>query len=165
MATALTPIAWQSLASASASVTFSSIPGTYRDLRLVVTYTTSVNGGFYTRLNGDSAANYSQVSMTGNGSTASSTSSSGSTAFYDALQLTNSSTSIGMAFFDYLDYSATDKHKTILIRAGNNGTPGPGTEASTARWASTAAITSMVLTAPGATFSIGTTFALYGVGA
>jgi hypothetical protein len=61
-----------------------------------------------------------------------------------------------------MDYSATNKHKTVLVRADNANSI---TMAHAARWANTSAITSIVLTSfEGAgNFAIGSTFSLYGV--
>jgi hypothetical protein len=60
-----------------------------------------------------------------------------------------------------MDYAATDKHKTVLTR---NNVSGTGVEAQAARWANTAAITSVtVITSSGAGFATGTVISLYGV--
>jgi hypothetical protein len=59
-----------------------------------------------------------------------------------------------------MDYSATDKHKTVLIRQNSVA---DSAFAMGARWANTAAITSIQLSLGAATFSTGTTFALYGI--
>jgi len=66
-----TPLATVTLGSTAASVTFSSIPATYRDLILIITAQRTgspVNVGM--RFNGDSGSNYSSVFMTGTGSSA-----------------------------------------------------------------------------------------------
>ena len=66
-----TPIASQTLGSAAASVTFSSIPQGYTDLVIVnnvtCTIDTQVIGCQY---NGDTGANYSKTYLLGNGSSA-----------------------------------------------------------------------------------------------
>ena len=156
----MTALANFTVATAQATVTFSNIPATFRDLRLVVAGTTSGGGNFYARFNGDSASNYSYVAMGGDGATASSSSATSTssvlqvyTAFY---------TRSGVLSADIMDYSATDKHKTVLIRSGQVDF---GTEAVVNRWASTAAVTTILLTANSVTFSPGTVFTLYGVSA
>jgi hypothetical protein len=66
-------IATQTLGSAAASVTFSSIPGTYTDLVLVVAGTlTTGTENIVMQFNGDTGSNYSVTSLLGDGSTASS---------------------------------------------------------------------------------------------
>lgn len=158
MATAITPLANITLGSTAATVTFSSISGSYRDLRLVVTYGASTNVGAYIRFNNDSASNYNYVYMSGNGST---TSSSSAAATYTYLSYANA-TSTTQAFItaDILDYVATDKHKTVLSR-GNNASV--ASDAFAGRWASTAAITTLVVYPDNSTFAAGSTFALYGI--
>jgi hypothetical protein len=61
-----------------------------------------------------------------------------------------------------MDYSATDKHKTVLSRANNAAN---GVTAIAGRWASTSAITSIVLTFQSSSLATGSTVALYGVSA
>lgn len=159
MATAWTPIQWQSLSSAAPNITFSSIPGTYRDLRVVATTTgtSGTNVGIY--VNGVSTGSaYTRVDMRGYGS-----SSYGSAAGpFNTIQLNyNTGQTAGewsVVTFDLLDYSQTDKHKTFLIRGGHSGE----VDAIAGRWASTAAITSVTIDS-GSTFAIGSTFALYGI--
>ena len=163
MPSALTPIAWQSLSSATATVTFSSIPGTYRDLRLVVTGTSSVTGNnVVATFNGDSATNYSNVIMWGDGGSASSTTSSPRSNLYQNFAAYFDTTTPTVFTADILDYSATDKHKTMHTRAGRAGA---ASEALAGRWASTAAITTIAVTQLGGNFNAGSTFALYGVSA
>ena len=63
--------------------------------------------------------------------------------------------------YDLLDYSATDKHKTILVRFGSNSDS--IALAAAGRWASTSAITSIRIYRETGSFAIGSTFELYGV--
>jgi hypothetical protein len=159
-----TPLANVTLGSSASSVTFSSIPATYRDLILV--FEGSVNTGdrvVAIRFNSDSGSNYSRVQMAGTGSSTSSSPLSGTaTDFYyqaTASQQTN-------AVVQIMDYTATDKHKSMVSRAN---TPAAYVFANAHRWASTAAITSLqVFPATGSygangSFNIGSTFSLYGV--
>ena len=140
-------IASNVLSSSASSVTFNSIPATYRDLVLV---TSGLNGGFFARLNGDTGANYSRVYMRGNGSSA--LSGAGSENF---VRVNGWAT-----IFHFLDYSATDKHKPILIRSDTYYSL---TQADAQRWANTAAINSIELNANGGDFPSGSTFYLYGI--
>ena len=63
-----------------------------------------------------------------------------------------------IATASFMDYSATDKHKTVLIRANHPGE----TVACAGRWANTAAITSITINTA-STFVIGSVFSLYGI--
>ena len=60
-------IATQTLGSATASITFSSIPSTYTDLRIVFSGTGATVLNLKVRFNGDSASNYSQTNLQGLG--------------------------------------------------------------------------------------------------
>jgi len=147
-------ISSQTLASATATVTFSSITSGFRDLRLVVAGQSTAAANVFVTLNGDStASNYAWIWMLSNGSTTSST--TGTDLVFGDVQ-----PGPGTNIYDFLDYSATDKHKSALARVSF-----AGYEATVVskRWANTAAITSIALTANGTTWASGTTFYLYGV--
>jgi len=147
------PLQTITLGSAASSVTFASIPQTYRDLVLVVSGGVSAPSTVSVEIypNGDSS-NGSLVWMQGNGSSASSSTSS---RIFFVLAANNSSSII-----QFMDYSATDKHKTMLIRDNNPDDVRGGA----ARWASTTAISSLTLTdASGQTFDAGTVFSIYGI--
>jgi hypothetical protein len=152
-----TPLATVTLGAAASSVTFSSIPATYRDLILVVNGTRSSDSGDggLLRFNGDSGSNYSYVFMLGNGSSTISASASYTGIIGPALF-----TGQGMAIAQIMDYSATDKHKTVVVR---RDTSNVHAFASAERWANTAAITSMVIGPSTGTYNSGTTFNLFGV--
>jgi hypothetical protein len=153
------------LAAASSSVTFSSIPQNYEDLVIVLNGSPAdtaypVNA---LRFNGDSGNNYSYVGMSGTGSgTGSGTNSSMGYASLGQAYGTGPSTSSRFATVAQIfDYSEIDKHKTMLSR---NNVSDAGTEAQVVRWASTSAITSIsVITSSGAGYATGTTFSLYGI--
>ena len=148
-----TPLATVTLGSFASSVTFSSIPATYRDLVLVADGTASAEN-FFVRFNGD-ASNYTRVGMVGRSAGASlSFSDSTSYAFvFETFQTNN--------IMHIMDYSATDKHKTYLVRINRGENP---VHASAHRYASTSAITSLaVIGDAGATMSTGTTLNLFGI--
>jgi hypothetical protein len=144
-----TPLATVTLASTAASVTFSSIPATYRDLILVVRGTLTSGVGSI-RFNGDSGANYTRVGMYGDGSTAASYSGTSAEIFNSPIT----------DIMNIMDYSATDKHKTYIARDSNSASL---VVAQAGRWANTAAITTVALISPSSTFGVGSTFSLYGV--
>lgn len=170
MATALTPLANITLGAAAASVTFSSISGAYRDLMIVmvanaVTYTSV---GTQMTMNGSPAA--SGVYASGNGSTAVSGTNSGDSNVYfvPTMTMANGTTEPFNVTIHLFDYSATDKHKSGLLRANRaantiGGSAGSGMQAF--RYATTTAVTSLVISSPGDTFAVGSSFALYGVSA
>lgn len=151
MAQAMTLISSQVLGSTATSITFSSIPGTYRDLRLVLNPIwsgTGVDMGVY--FNGVTGT--SAVYMAGFGT------STGSGTVTDLLGYT---TSAGMLNeINIFDYAQTDKHKSGVTRYGAAGN---FAAANAFRWASTAAITSIQFYVGSGNFAVGSSFYLYGI--
>tara|TARA_R110000822_G_scaffold26544_3_gene79847 strand:+ start:993 stop:1499 length:507 start_codon:yes stop_codon:yes gene_type:complete len=150
------------LGSSAASVTFSSISATGKgDLVLVVNAATTSNySGASFRLNGDTGTNYSAVRASGDGSSASSTSASASAAGYLTFNAAAPTTEANNIIAQFQDFSATDKHKTVLVRSGSTSGAAPGVEMIVNRWANTSAITTL-LVFTGSSFAAGSTFHLY----
>jgi hypothetical protein len=150
-----TPLATVTLAGTASSVTFSSIPATYRDL-VFVWEGTNTGGGPALRFNGDTGSNYPYVIMKGPVF-----SEAGTLSFALVYYAAYTSGNRGMATCQIMDYSATDKHKTVLVRHDGNNVNEVNANAD--RWANTAAITSITVVNPSANFSSGSTFNLYGI--
>lgn len=153
----------QVLSTSAASVTFSSLPATYRDLKFIISAkAVEATGVIRMRLNGDSGANYNYVSMSGNGSATHSGSASGFNQITLSEQYNNITTSnFNLIAIDFLDYSVTDKHKSMLIRTNESSLT---TQALAARYASTSVVSSILLYPGGFTnFAAGSTFYLYGI--
>jgi hypothetical protein len=154
-------IASNVLSSSASSVTFSSIPATYRDLVLVCTGTTTGNELLYLKLNNDTSTIYNHIFMVGNGSTAT----SGSQSDRDETPITpnpgwNSST-VATTIVQLFDYAQTNKHKSGLTRSNNAAL---SVLANAIRYASTSAITEVtVRTVFGNNFASGSSFHLYGI--
>jgi len=165
MATAtMVPIATQTLGSAAASITFSSIPGTYTDLRLVLTGTGSAASSIPAlRFNGDSATNYSDTPIEGNGTAASSNGSNSSNAMWLWGSSASASTSIPTFYaVDIFSYAGSTNKTALGTYAGDFN--GSGTvDVAVGLWRSTAAITSITLLALTGTFSTGTIATLWGI--
>lgn len=154
-----TPLATTTLGANATTVTFSSISQSYRDLILVTDGTRTTTDSISIRLqfNGDTGSNYSTVYMYGTGSSAASGSITTDGVYTARIAPTRA---IGQT--NIFDYSATDKHKTVLSR-GNAADY--ITIAYAGRWANTAAITSIVCSIEGGSgqFATGMTFSLYGI--
>ena len=145
------------LATTSASVTFSPIPGGYKDLVLVVNGGVTSNFQFRVRFNGDTGANYSYVQMYGEPNGAGSDSNT-----LDHIRVVfGDSSNKGMATLEVMDYSDTSKHKTVLAREVGNSESYLVARAS--RWANNSAITSMQIIPHAGSLQTGTTFRLLGV--
>jgi hypothetical protein len=151
-----TALATVTLASTATSITFSSIPATYRDLVLVVTGKATATAALRVRVNGDTGNNYSYIRLGGEAPGAFSDSST--TNFMDIGGQLNTNEGFH-SINQFLDYSATDKHKTALHRIALAATAYVGINGS--RWANTAAITSIQVYNP--TLAVGFTASLYGI--
>jgi hypothetical protein len=154
------------LTSSASSVTFSSIDQSYGDLVIVLQLGTSSPGstGAIT-FNGDGGSNYSFVRMEGDGSAATSASGTSSSMPIGGNIYTDTGNTFN-AIIQIADYSATDKHKSIIHRVNQTVEPtysGVGAGAQATRWANTAAITTIFIPVYGATFTVGSTFFLYGI--
>jgi hypothetical protein len=153
-----TPLANITLGSTAASVTFGSIPATYRDLVVVFSGFATNRGSF--RINGDTGGNYAWQRMSGNGSSVTATS-TGADSAGKLSESASGSAVIPMLFnLNLMDYSQTNKHKTIISTAAQAAT---GTDAIVNRWQNTAAITSIQIFLVSGSWAAGTTAALYGI--
>ena len=150
-------IATNTLGSATASVTFSSITGTYTDLVLIINGNSSTLADSNIRFNSDTASNYSVTRLYGNGSTASTSRSSNQSEILAGDFNTTSNTT---TIIQINNYSNSTTYKTVLIRSGYAASI---VFANVGLWRNTAAITSVTMfTSPG-NFSTGCTFTLYGI--
>jgi|LakMenEpi03Aug12_release.lakeMendotaPanAssembly.Ray.scaffolds.fasta_scaffold07905_2 hypothetical protein len=151
-------IATQTLGSAAASVTFSSIPSTYTDLVLVVSAqnTSSLNNGQIT-FNGDTSTNYSGTYLQGNSSNPSS---GRVTNTSNAYTMEFTSTGLSPLITNIMNYSNTTTFKTLLQRGGSAS---DRTAAWVNLWRSTSAITSLSIATFGGNFATNSTFSLYGI--
>ena len=155
-------IATTTLGSNTASVTFSSIPGTYTDLILISfpKRVTTNDQPVMAYPNGDESNNLaSRTLIYGDGSSAASVRSSNTNGIAVGFIGTGEP---GTEIAHFMNYANTNVFKTVLTRANRDGLVG----AYVNLWRSTSAITSLVLKIPDATsFATGSTFTLYGIAA
>jgi hypothetical protein len=158
------PIATTTLGSAAASITFSAIPSTYTDLRLVLNYL--CDGGVpQMYCNGVTTGTlWSSTRLRGNGSTASSDrdTSIDLLDFYESGS--NSSTRVRFWSIDFFSYAGST-NKTMLISQSQDNNGSGDTFSNVALYRSTSAISSITFTLAnyGANFTTGTTATLYGI--
>ena len=155
------PIATTTLGSAATSISFTSIAGTYTDLRIVFTHATALPDNLNFRFNSDSGANYSDTYMVGDGTAASSTRNTGMT----YTELPYSDTANSFCTYDIFSYAgSTFKTALATYSADANGTGWVVRLVSL--WRSTSAITSITMRSGAAgslNFPVGTTATLYGI--
>jgi hypothetical protein len=155
----------QTLGTAAASVTFSSIPQGYTDLVLISQLkNTGGAGNLKIRFNGDTASNYSYTNIYGNGSSASSGRNSNQTEIIfgqaDSVQFLFNTLNI-------FNYTNTTTFKTTLSRSNDAGGGNlyPSTGAIVGLWRKTPeAITSFSIFSD-SNIASGSTFTIYGIAA
>jgi hypothetical protein len=153
-------IATNTLGSAAATVTFSTISGAYTDLVLIIAAgnSTTANDIIQAQFNSDTGSNYSFTQILGNGSSATSGRSSNNTAMRFGICSNNAETN---AIIQIQNYSNTTTYKSSLARINN---PNVNLYAVVNLWRSTSAITSILLKMEsGGNFNSGSTFTLYGI--
>jgi hypothetical protein len=177
------PPSFESIATAtgtgsSATITFNSIPSTYKSLQIrfmAKSTDTSAATVYNYRItfNGDVASNYARHYLNGNGATVVSTGSGSATEIgpgYTPIPNSGSglASMMGIGIVDIDDYTSSTKNKTVRVTTGtdlNRTTAPTGTViAHSGLWFATpAAITSITFVVTTGFWTTDSTFALYGV--
>ena len=149
----------------SGTISFTSIPSTYTDLRIVM-YATATNNTDYEvdmRYNNDSGNNYSLLYVQGNGTTA-------TTNYYATQNKIRVGETSGtdttyptVITIDVMNYANTSVNKPCIIRYGEFQPTTSDTGGKVAVWASTSAINRIDLLNLGGNFTTITTATLYGI--
>lgn len=152
----------------ASSITFSSIPSTYTHLQLrgISRGTTAGNGGnIYLRFNSDTSSNYGWHTMRGDGASVSAGATLTQTSMYVALYPAANQTAgnFGAAVIDILDYTNTNKYKTVRSLNGNDRNGSGYIYFQSGLWLSTSAITRIDLLPEADNFAQYSSFALYGI--
>jgi hypothetical protein len=154
----------QTLTSAAASVTFSSISTSYTDLVLICnpSMSTSTNQPIIT-LNYDTGTNYSTTSLRGDGSSAASSRHTNIAGWYPVPGPgvgTNGNPEPWIVQF--MNYKNATTNKTALSRFNNASSI---VSANVHLWRNTSIISTITITMESGNFNAGSTFALYGIAA
>ena len=160
MAITYEPIATTTLGSATNTVTFNPISGSYTDLILIANATLDTGStDMCLQFNSDTTTNYSSTHLSTNGSTGLSNQNSNNIAitmeYYGYME-----TTIGTYIANIMNYSNATTYKTVITR-GN--TTSNGVDAGIGLWRSTSAITSLKVFPYTHNFTAGSTFTLYGI--
>lgn len=159
MAATYEPIATQTVSSSTTSITFSSIPQTYTDLRVIINGTSNAGGAaaLAFRFNSDSGGNYSYRLLYGTGSSAAGNYGSNTTEGYFG----NVWTTPAISRADIMDYTSSSKYKTAISRTDDAANR---TAEWITTWRNTSAVTTLQITTSSSyTYEPGTTFTIYGI--
>jgi hypothetical protein len=156
------PIATQTVSVAAARITFSSIPATYTDLRLVLNNIHSTtSGGMTISFNGvPSGTSHSWTYIEGNGTNANSGRGRNEPSITVSRVNTVASGNTFLYTFDIFSYAGST-NKTCLITSSQDRNGSGVVSNFVGLWRNTAAITSIVLETQ--TFAVGSTATLYGI--
>jgi len=149
----------------SATITFSSIPATYKHLQIRGSLLNASDVGLI-RFNGNSTAgNYVEHGSRGDGATASAYAQTSSRTSIQMSTAVSNATSPYTFIYDVLDYTSTTKNKTVRLLNGfdTNGAGQISFISGLFFPTTIAAITSTSITAGSGTFAQNSIVALYGI--
>jgi hypothetical protein len=158
-------IASQTLSSETTSITFSSIPATYTDLRIVFSVVKPVSGnvGGRIRFNSDTGSNYSYTWLVGNGTSATSGrgTSTAELELFTGSAVTTTNPQLQM--IDIFSYAGST-FKTVLWAESSDKNGSGAVSRNVGLWRNTSAITTIQLSDSSTrNFGVGTTATLYGI--
>lgn len=165
-------IATYSLSSANSTITFSSIPSTYKHLQLRYmarsARTSDAGATMILRFNSDTGNNYAYHIFYADGATVTNYTNNTTNVMYSYSVASSSSSNTdiyGVGVIDILDYGATSKYKTLKHLGGYDRNGSGELNFASGLWQSTSAISSITLTLAEATANYETDshFALYGI--
>jgi hypothetical protein len=171
------PTSFESIATAtgtgsSGTITFSSIPSTYKHLQLRIMGRGSAaadGADVLFRLNSDTASNYAQHTLMGDGSGpvaggAANTSSVYANYTWWSITAANLTASVmGTIIVDLHDYASTTKNKTLRIFGGYDVNGTGYVYLTSGLWRSTNAVNAITLTLTAGSFTTSSVVSLYGI--
>jgi hypothetical protein len=163
-------IASTTLASSAQTVTFSSIPSTFTDLVLRASYRISAAGAYganpFLILNSSGSGAYAGVFIQGNGTTISSSESTGvnNVEMQSADSAGNTANTFTIQEVNFYNYAATGAKSISQFKSSENDSAGNEMHVYSSYWAGTAAINSITADISGTTsFVAQSSFWLYGI--
>ena len=147
----------------SGTVSFTSIPATYKHLQIRGTFFDGTGYSVKMRFNSDTGSNYAYHGLTGTGATANGTAGANPIDFMVIINTNGNVTNIpAVAIIDIHDYASTTKNKTTRTFNGRDENGSGEVELRSGLWQSTSAITRIDISVNGS-FTNVTQLALYGI--
>lgn len=157
------PIATTTLGSATSPITFSSIPATYTDLRIVMVCTSqNATQDVYMRFNSDTGSNYSSTNLSGNGSSATSTRETNTSRIIVNKEAYTNTTIPQMYTIDIFSYAGSTNKTCLMTSSGDNNGSG-AVDRNVGLWRNTSAINEIEFRLSAGGYNAGTTVTLYGI--
>lgn len=147
----------------SGTISFTSIPSTFKHLQIRMTATGSTVADALIRFNSDSGANYFAHQMRGGGTSAQAYAYTSQNSMVITSNIGQSSSSFNAAVCDILDYASTSKNKTLKSLTGYDLNGNGEIILWSGAWNNTAAISRIDIIMSSGTFGSNSSFALYGI--
>jgi len=153
-------------ATADLTVTFSSIPSTYKHLQLrAIALSNSDSVPVLLRFNSDNGSNYSWHALHGQGSVAGASAGTSASSIITTLNANRGlNASYSWAYIiDILDYADTNKFKTVRALHGADYNGSGEVNLTSGNWRNTNAISTITMSMASSGFNQYSSFALYGI--
>lgn len=144
----------------SGTITFSSIPSTFKHLQVRFIANSGSGTNVNMRFNSDSGTNYTYHSLDGDGATAAASGAITRTSTFCGYM---TASQYGVSVTDILDYGSTTKNKTVRTFHGSDANGSGSVMVRSGVWLNTNAITTIEIIAAAGNFTTASTFALYGI--
>ena len=150
----------------TSTITFSSIPSTYTHLQLRASWVPSTGAYLKLNINSDTTgSNYYSHSLFGTGTTAGASNLVGSSYPFVVMNGATgpSANEVASTVIDILDYTVTNKTKTVRALTGWDGNGTGCVELDSGYYAGTSAVSTLTFNLSSGSFNQYTKFALYGI--
>lgn len=153
----------------SATISFTSIPATYKHLQIrfiARDADTEVGNNQFLQFNSDTGANYSWHILEADGSTVTANGQASQSKMIAGRISAATATAgiMGVGIIDILDYANTNKYKTIRTLSGQDRNGGGVARFDSGNWRNTAAVTSIqIINSSTTNYTTDSQFALYGI--
>ena len=156
------PIATTTLGTAASTITFSSIPSTYTDLRIVLAGSVTGNCLILLRFNNLATTIYSTTNLNANGATVGSARGSNQNSLSFNYSIFIAASQPFLATADVFSYAGST-NKTTLLTSQNDLNGSGAIERNVGLWRDTSAINRLDIITSANTLAAGTTATLYGI--
>ena len=166
------PSSYESIATvsgtgSSATISFTSIPSTYKHLQIRAigrdSSGSSSNGPALVYFNNDTGTTYDSHLLYGLGSSAGAAASNSRNGLYWIGEFVGTSNIMGAVIIDVLEYANTNINKTVRSLGGFDSNGGGRIDYTSGLWRSTSAINRIDITNGAANWTSDSSFALYGI--
>jgi len=145
----------------ASSITFSSIPATYKHLQIRGISKMSSGASLVAQLNSDTGNNYARHYLNGSGSAVAAGANASFSNFFVGTT-GNATSTFGASVIDILDYANTNKYKTSRSFSGADANGSGFVQFFSGLWMNTAAVTTITISGD-SNFQEYSSFSLYGV--